>query len=343
MPLKLTEEQKEKILSMYEISDGNVTRAGRTIGEHSANTITNVWRNNNLKIRSRGRLKGCILNQPFFREYKDFIEQGLSMKEICDMKGVTRQAVHAYFKRSDLNNYFKSIQIQNKKKRANLLETLANQVQNIAYKQAKINGFATTCVLDYIHSLKHFNRINSFEHLLNFFENYEKALINNERPSLMELANKSGLKHASSAKDRIQFAGLTSFNSSRKRLSEEKINSLKRAYELEYLNIPDIAYFADIYSGTIYPLFDRLNKKHEFKKKARSFTLIKKLSKNSRARRVSYSKAHTIYEAYDAGFDLEGISEYSGANKNVIDFVLSKREDIEIKIKKAIDILKISS
>ncbi|MEK6861348.1 MAG: hypothetical protein AABY07_05235, partial [Nanoarchaeota archaeon] len=233
-------------------------------------------------------------------EIDELAKQGKTLKEIGKAVGLTHQRIIQILGRTGKNELRKEI-----RKKLKLEEKLSRLERKRSYQGiaslftqrmlqlAEKEGWAYKKAAEYDISKRRINyRATPLEKLIKLFSLYEKALKEDKKLGLIELAKKSGFSYAAQVGKVLKRVGLEPLYGARDRhpTSKDKREAIKRAYS--FMQNRDIAYFV----GVNFPVVERAKYHYNLK---RSPGII-----DGKYRIVSQ-----IYDAKDAGFKLDEIVE----------------------------------
>lgn len=307
----------DRVISLYELH-------GSVRGVHS------VLREEGLKLdkskiygflqRAGVELKrGRSIGTKRVPERDALIAQGLTLQEIADDVGVTREAIRQYINQSGQYGAWREARGKAKHDEAFLKSApsrLVSQIRAIALKKAEELGPA------HVYALRHQYRQGTtydYDRILPLFQMYFSAVESGESPTLQELADASGLKSAARAQQVLNAAGLSAFHE-RKHLSDELRWAIVRGLDVEHFSVADIAFFVGCTGGNICQSY-----KTESRKRVNGIS-------GPFAGRCAIYFASMIYESLDAGFDLEEAADVVGKPLDVVEYIAENRDDFGKKI-----------
>ena len=265
------------------------------------------------------------------------IDKGLPITEIGKKFSRSRELIRQYINASGQYKYWKGkrddIVYGLILERENLIQARSiflSAVRARTEELAKEKDWATQKAVEYLDSYKRIDERNySFDILYSVFKRYEEALKKGKKLSLSRLAEESGLKWASPTRRILAGVGLEPMHGKRAMARKVKIDAVKRGFNLD-LSSRDVGYFLEHPEDNAAEIFSRMGKR------VKTHFEIGRLGREY----LTWSRASQIYEAQDAGFNEDEITELLDTNYDIVEYAISCRDEgIENKLIKDLRIL----
>lgn len=270
--------------------------------------------------------KNIYSAKPRGEHVDNFVRRGCTLREIGEAMGgrireQARQYIHA---RGFYDDWIEAKQkrkcIKNAEKRSlqEIRGGLASLLQKRVYQRAKREGWAAEKAVEYFFAVDttlHFDRIKRV------FESYQDACHAGSKASVETLGTDAKISPTTVWR-MYQKTGLKPLNtSSKKRLTGAKLAAIKRSERVP-LSDGDVAYFVGTEESTV------RNHRHS---RLNYFSYVKSLG-FGHGRGCSFGTASQIYEAQDAGFANEEISQLLDRKQATVDNTIKQRELAEPEI-----------
>ncbi len=256
------------------------------------------------------------------------IRQGLKTQEIADAEKSCVAAVHSYITSSgqlEIWNKAKELRFlkeeKERKEKKSALEEMAEKLRDLELLKAAEAGWPYYNAV--IYDRRDTTNKHSFEKVLKFLKAYNEEKIELGVASCLRAAKKSGFNSYSSVQGIVEFLGLQS-GEHPKPITEDKLNAIKNAQAVPYLTLNDVAYFIGVASESI---------TNHWQKDGKLIKIVRPRSN------LSYRKASQVYEAIDAGFNLEETAEYAGVHPSFAERAVENRNEIEPRIVEALKVI----
>lgn len=300
--------------------------------EDSFEKLFENLRNAGISVSDRIRLRRDIA-----------IKQGYSLGEISNLDGITRQAVSGYIIKTGRHDKWRNARqrIREKKRRSKeereerkeLVGNIAFSILGSAFRRKGFSEWAIQKARGYYLPRTNHPRTTKIEKLVELFESYKKALERGKKLSLGELSERVGIHFVNVGKI-FRISGLEPLVRGRiKRLSEkeyrEKEQALIECVNISSMNYTDLGHFLGTSRIFVREVLKRNNVR--IPRHSLLFKLVEE--------KLNYRGASQIYEAEEAGFSREEISELTGFGERSIDYALKNREKIGRDIIKVLKII----
>ncbi len=267
-------------------------------------------------------------------ERDELIKKGLTLEEISQRVGVTREAIRIYINsRGQYNEWRKAREynkyINSKKKVSkSLLYVLKERLKDLCKKE----GWAYEKAFEYCHERKNI-RLN-FEKAIKLFSTYDEARSKGNRLSLGELAKINGLSSPNISRifKRAEIEPMYGNRKRKRNLSQDRKESIIRSSSIN-MSSNDIGYFLGENYFIVQRLFTRENIKRKGGKKIRVSLDGEKFFIGG------YRHASQIYEALDLGLSSDEVSELLDIPMKAINYTITYKPKIEREIISALNIL----
>jgi predicted transcriptional regulator len=308
----------------------------------SKSTIETVAEYSNIVLPKgkRGRKPGVFKRKP---EVDRMIQLGYSQPDIAKKVGCTPQNIQIYIKRSGQSEFYRQrrsayLEKQNpeleKKKQAKALAKIVSLVyghmydkavehENLPYKRALEYRFGNT------------ERKLSLDSLVKLFKVYYKAVGKGEKVTYTGMARAAGMSY-SNVTNVFNTLGLNHrqhLKQTKITLTREQRKQIKRVLKCD-ISGPDAADMLGLPKYLVRAVLKRSGYQIEEVKPLKQFVFT---LGDSDA--LTMRKARRIYEAKDAGFNLDEVCEYTGYRNEVVDYALANKKTIERKIINALNVL----
>ncbi len=283
-------------------------------------------------------------------ELDELIEQGMKLDEIGKIVGLTRERVRQYIFSSGQQNLWeqkkeekKQLVTMGEQERISELNQIFCLLDGLTKQKAKESGWPYEKALEYVNGKEQFRENGySFGNLVRFFKNYERAVKSGREASHRKLTTGTRIPYIGGAVKRLlQKVGLPSNVSGDKRKKRvitvlEKKEAIKRAAALP-ISYEDTAYFLKLPSYVVRGNLNRwgLNKKSHKSRPIKYFTKGQSEGNNC----LTYRLASQVYEACDAGFNLEETCELLDTTEEIVDYTITNERRIAPKIEKALKVV----
>ncbi len=263
--------------------------------------------------------------QTHFGKYpllEKLIKRGLSLCELAEVYGVSRQAVHSIIKSRYLHEFFKekrAFYLRQRHKKA-YVNRLAELVLQIAF--AKANPPERLALSHYYSCRSNRKELDAYIRLFEVAFQFKRQ---GAKLNLKEVALYSGFDYTT-AGILLNKYNLSDVINSRRRLDDEKLSLVKAALEAETkLSYADRAYIIGVPCYAIYNY-----KKNRKARISSPYPLIRHTPDV-----VTYRKALEFYELIDSDFNIADAMDYSGIKrKETVDELLAMRNRVESEVEK---------
>jgi predicted transcriptional regulator len=279
-------------------------------------------------------------------EIDNLIDEGMTLTEIGDEVGVSRERVRQYIaesgqykswrvKREEVVHGLKREENKFKKLQSRFISYIRGRMKDLAREESWAIEKAVEHLTSGRNPLK--NR-HSFSDLVQLFERREAALSSGEVISLSELGKGLFLGTPESVASRVSHifhkvnVKPMNGNYERKIRIGEKVAAVQRGYGAEFTS-PDIAYFLDL------PKHIPMSRYSEFRGRNIERNIIKRFGQSGTKGHLTYRLASQIYEAEDSSFNVEESCELFDVNSELVDYALKHRGEIGPKIVRGLRLL----
>jgi DNA-binding CsgD family transcriptional regulator/predicted transcriptional regulator len=270
------------------------------------------------------------------------IADGLSIPDIADAAGGTRQAIQQYIMTSGQYSTWKKKRAENKQARISEKQDIrrartefVTALKMILVKKVKELSWPEQKAWEYYISFKtDVESGYSFDQLVEIFSRYEKAERDGRVLSLEELSQGVARNIYPSTVGRVfKRVGLHPMYGHLERSTTPKYKkeAMQRAFALD-LPSNDIAYFLGMSDYNVSQKFTMTGRRPHVKR------LISKRG-SIYGKHISYRLASEVYEAVDAGFKKKDICKLVDANVEVVDYALENRGVLQEKIVHALRVM----
>lgn len=267
------------------------------------------------------------------------ILRGLTLEEIGQRKGVSRERVRQYQEGTHLSAWRKhSRKFYHKahscyQQRKDIVSALHARTQQLLNQNTRTwaEREALLYVLNRRREEAHDGKAHHypFETIHTLFNAYDEARTQGIKISYRVLAKKAKLTDSAIAKYILDRAGYPSLNTAYSthfhRLTPEEKERLVTTWRSFPLSSNDLAYFTGRSSGIVQELPKR--------------EVTATTEKGKKVTHPQYARASQVYEALDAGFTLQETAEYIKTSLRVVEKVTTKRAEAEPIIIRALQTL----
>lgn len=306
-----------------------------------------------LGIKLKGEVKKSLNLRHHPRKRKPDVDklilEGKTLEGIGEEAGLTREAVRQYIKRTGQYRLYREKRkeiISNKDTksgRRRLLREVGGLISLVAMEKSSHESWPVQKTIEYL--LKHRTSYQP-EKLVKFFSTYKKAQDNGDRLSLKRLARIIESEYASEARFVLKESGLEPMYGTRKKASKTPKNKQKAMLRAanSKLSRVDISYFLGLKPHTTNYVYA----KEGIRRDRRNG--IKKLG-SPKGRLLTYRLASEIYKAISLGFRIDNykavslgfridkIPELLDTSREVVDYALKNRSEIENDIIRQLRVL----
>lgn len=272
-------------------------------------------------------------------EIDKLIDRGLTLEDIGNEVGLTRERVRQYIKYSGQHSYWEKkrreakevlgIGEEAKRKLKNVQGLFLSCVQARAIELAKKEDWALQKTVEYFNSLKYASTRTSASQsvVYKIFKLYENAKKNRKKLTLEEIGEKVGLWQTSVGNILSRVGVEPMYGKIIGQIKRrEKMKATLRGKNTEFSNI-DIAYFLRLPEHVPGLRFNARNIHRGTKRQT-----IKQFGEYDKTTHLTYRLASQIYEAVDCGFKRKETAELVETYNGVIRYAIQNRDEIEPKI-----------
>ncbi|MBI3334819.1 hypothetical protein HYZ97_05005 [Candidatus Pacearchaeota archaeon] len=265
-----------------------------------------------------------------------YVVRGLTLKEIGENFGVTKESARQRIVALGLHSIW-----EKRRERKPLISSFLQEERTVflGLLEQRIQQILDSLPLAERRAYKY--NLNSslglsasaipHKRLVKFFSLYGEAEKTGDKRSLLSLAEESGFARGATEAGRILARmQLPSFHEYRTEVSPEKIQAVRRASDLGYLNKSDLEYFSGLSQQTF------SNRNISVSSRENRTEIPVHFTGKSERWRLTHAKASRIYQAVDLGFSEKETAFVCDTAPEVIAYAIQHRNTIAPLIIKAL-------
>jgi len=293
----------------------------------SESTILAVAEYSNIKLPKgkRGRKLGVFKRKP---DVDCMIKRGFSLSQMAEKQGCTPQNINYYLGKSGLREQWKQLRLElNPHFGAKAKSRIASLIYGQMYSKAvKNEDRPYQRALEYRFGGP--GRQIPLENLVKLFKEYYSAIDENKKVTYMGLARAAGMSYSNvtTVFDVLDLGHRQHLKQTKCDMTGERKRQIKKVLHVD-ISGPDAADLLGLPEYLVAAYLRRAGTpKKETKPLKQFFFSVGETDA------LTMRKARRIYEAKDAGFNLDEVCEYTGYKKEVVDYALQNRNEIQEKI-----------
>lgn len=296
-----------------------------------------------LPVGKRGRRKGKIPRP----DITELAMRGLSLSEVGKRVGLSRERVRQIVESSGISKEYsekrKKVKEElraEKKQPERAFGEILWHLDRRAEELARQEGWAYEKAVEYVNKptriVRSKLRSHSFNDVLGIFQTYETAKSNGEKLSLKKLCEGTGF-FLTQARKILNSVGVEPMHGTFDRhvTPKHKKEAIYRSTGVGMSNM-DIAYFLWLKPHVV---DQNLGRKGLSSKRPEIKGFIKKFGSGKEQKNLTYRLASEIYEACDAGFNLEETCELLDTTPEIVEYAIMNDGKIGEEIVKALRVL----
>ncbi len=270
-------------------------------------------------------------------EIDELIEEGITLREIGDKYGVTKEAIRIYLVGTNQHSVWKEKRREKKQEKNEqiyekklALKNLVSVLKSRMIQLAQNESWQSEKAVEYILSMK-IDHPDSYSYnaLIKIFERYKTAMDKEEKSSLEDLGEGLQIHPAqiSHILKRVELKPMIyPYMKKRVVLQKQQKESIKKGFGLE-MNPADIGYFLNLPFWVINANLAKIGTRKIFRPIKEFMDTFKEGPYF-----LTYRLASQIYEASDLGFNKTEIAELFDTKEKLVDYSLEQRINIQPKI-----------